>query len=174
MKKIILIRGPICAGKTTTVSLLKERLDDVSIIDMDAFKRAIDHTHASEWRDRLAFRSALSLADDLMKMDRTIVADIHSNKGYQYEGYRELANKNDYKLFSFLLYPPLRVCQKRNSERKIPGVRYKISNREIGDYWINPCKIEGEEVIDSSVFNPRQVLETILFDLNRLILEYPL
>lgn len=168
MNKIILIRGPICAGKTTTVNLLRERLEDVSVIDVDAFKRAIDYTQASEWRDRLAFKTSLFLADNLMGLNRTIMADIHSNKEYQYDRYKELAERNNYRLFSFLLYPPLKVCQERNLNREIPDVLYKITDREIEEYWDKPFHIKGEPVIDSSIIKPSEVVEFILDNIRKI------
>jgi predicted kinase len=168
MKKLVLIRGPICAGKTTTVNLIKERLDEVSVIDVDAFKRAIDYTHASEWRDRLAFDTALFLADNLMKLNRTIIADIHSNKRYQYDKYKELAEKNDYYLYSYLLYPSLDVCLKRNRSREIPDVLYKITDKEIEEYWINPYLVDDESMINSSNKNPCQIAEFILKDIRKV------
>jgi uridine kinase len=78
--KIIIIRGPICAGKTTTINLLKDKFVNASYIDFDAFKRAIDWTQPSPWRTELAFKSALNLAEELMKRNRNILADIHSSK----------------------------------------------------------------------------------------------
>ncbi len=167
MKKvIILIRGPICGGKSTIVELLKKNIHKASIVDMDSFKRSIDHAKASEWRDRMAFKTAIFLADEIMKKTgRVIIADIHSNKAYQYDAYKKLAKKNKYKLYSYLLYPPLKVCLERNRRRIIPDVKYKITKNAIKSYWCNPYKIKGEKIFDTSKIKPKEIAKSILNDL---------
>jgi len=159
--KLILIRGPICAGKSTTVELLRQRIADSSYIDFDAYKRAIDANQASEWRDRMAFESALYLAKQLMKKKRVIIADIHSSKRHQYNKYRKLAKRFGYEFYSFLIYPPLIVCLRRNEQRKIPSVNYVISDQEVMDYWEKTFMIKGEKFFDSSKKAPERIVDTI-------------
>ena len=166
MKLIILIRGPICAGKSTIVNLLSKNLKNASCIDFDAFKRAVDRSKATQWRDKMAFKSAIYLCEMIMKKKRTIIADIHSSKKYQYLKYKDLANKNNYKLYSILILPPLAVCLKRNSTRKIKKVLYKISDKEISDYWKNTFKIKKEIVFDTSKIKPQKIIKFILENVN--------
>ncbi len=167
MKKLILIRGPICAGKSTTVKLLSELIDDCSVIDQDSIKRSIDGKKVSEWRDKIAFQTTLYLADQLMKKERTIIADIHSSKGYQYDEYKKLTGNNDYELFSFLLYPPLEVCLERNARRKIPDVAYQITDEEIKQYWENPSYVPEEHKFDTAKVSAGDIVNTIVMTIEK-------
>jgi len=162
MKKLILIRGPICSGKSTTVLALQKALGKYSVIDQDSLKRAIDNKNPSEWRDKIAFDTTLFLANSLMKQGRDIIADIHSNIRRQYSEYSKLALKHDYKLFSFLLYPPLNTCLVRNRKRKIPDVRYKITDETIKKYWKNPYRVKNEIIFDTSILKTKTVVAKIL------------
>lgn len=70
---IIAIRGPIGSGKSTLANYLRKRLGQASLIDYDVFKRMIDHEKSSPWRQEIAFRCALFLAEDIIKnKNRTI------------------------------------------------------------------------------------------------------
>ncbi|MBS3094838.1 AAA family ATPase [Candidatus Pacearchaeota archaeon] len=162
MKRLILIRGPICAGKSTTARALLENLEESSLVDQDSIKRAIDYRMSSDWRDKIAFDTTLYLANLLMKEKRDIIADIHSSIHGQYESYKKLASKNNYNLFSFLLYPPLEVCQQRSRIREIPDIKYKITDEDVERYWKNPHKVLGETVFDSSVIKTEGIVKIIL------------
>ena len=75
----MLIRGPIFAGKTTIAKLLRERLGEASKIDFDELKLQIDDRKSSIWRQELALKTSLFLTAELMKLNRTIIVDIHSS-----------------------------------------------------------------------------------------------
>ncbi|MCX6740425.1 MAG: hypothetical protein NTZ49_04330 [Candidatus Parcubacteria bacterium] len=162
MPMIILIRGPICAGKSTVVSLLKEKIADISHIDFDAFKRGIDWTKRSTWRTRLAYKTAMFLAEELMQVRRSIIADIHSHQKYQYQGYQRLAKIHYYKLFSFLLYPPLTTILQRDQARPLLDVRYRFSPKELTIDWYKTFRLPGETLFDTSSLKPEDVVAQIL------------
>lgn len=162
MSRIILIRGPICAGKSTTVESLRNSLEKCSLIDQDYLKRAIDNKGRSDWRSRIALDTSLYLARLLMREGRDIIAEIHSSVPKQYDEYEKLAKENDYTLFSFLLYPPLEVCLQRNKDRVVSDMWYKLSDEEIKEYWENIYKIEGETTFDTSVISVKAITEKIV------------
>jgi len=162
MNRLILIRGPICAGKSTTANFLQNAIGACSLIDQDCLKRAIDRKKPSDWRSDIAFDTTLYLADLLMARGRDIIADIHSSKPGQYNDYKKLALKHNYKLFSFLLYPPLNICLARNSARDIPDVQYKITDDDIKKYWNNLYSVKEETVFDTSVIKINDVVKKIL------------
>lgn len=162
MNRLIIIRGPICAGKSTTELALQNSLEKSSLVDQDSLKRAIDRTGSSEWRSKIAFDTTLHLADLLMATGRDIIADVQSSKPLQYEEYVKLALKNNYKLFSFLLYPPLDVCLERNRKRPIPDVQYTISDNDIKKYWENVYEVKGEYIFDTSVLTTENLVKEIL------------
>lgn len=159
---LILIRGPICAGKTTVVQGLSDILVDCSVVDQDFLKRGIDKIKPSLWRDKIAFDTTLFLVEQLMKKRRLIVADIHSAVRRQYVEYRKLARKYDYPLFSFLLYPPLEVCIERNQKRVIPDVRYEVSDQDIRRYWEKVFSVIDELIFDTSTMSVEEVKNVII------------
>ena len=149
-KKLIIIRGPIAAGKTTLVGSLKNKLKNASAVDYDVFKVMIDHTKPSSWRRQTAFRCAAFLINEIMKKGRAIIVDTHATNRNQYLALKKIAKQNGYSLFSFLLYPPLDFCFKLNAGREIPGIKYKIGKKIVRDYWKNIVFIKGEPVFDPS------------------------
>ena len=162
MRKLILVRGPICAGKSTTIDFLRSVSRGLSWIDQDCLKRAIDKERPSDWRDEIAFNTTICLARFLMQKGRNIIADIHSSIPRQYEEYKRLALENNYALFSFLLYPSLEVCQERNQRRVIPDVEYVVSEDDIRQYWKNPYQVAGETIFDSERTETKSIAEKIL------------
>lgn len=166
-RSLILIRGPICAGKSSIVNALQNKLDSkiISIIDQDSIKRAIDKNNPSKWRDKIAFDTTLFLAELLMQRNRIIIADIHSAIKKQYVDYRRMAKKNNYYLFSFLLYPPLDVCLDRNKKRIIPDINYRITGREIRWYWNHLFMVKKEKVFDSSLLTIDEITERIISEI---------
>lgn len=167
MKRIILIRGPICAGKSTTVESLRSSLETCSLIDQDYLKRAIDNKGRSDWRSRIAFDTSLYLARLLMQEGRDILAEVHSSIPKQYDEYVRLAKENDYTLFSFLLCPPLEVCLQRNKARVVPDMYYTLSDEDIKNYWENVYEVEGEMVFDTSVVSVKDITEKIVSAIKR-------
>ncbi len=162
MNRLILIRGPICAGKSTTASFLQNTLSGCSLIDQDCLKRAIDKKEQSDWRSNIAFDTTLYLADLLMIKGRDIIADIHSSIPRQYDDYKKLALKHNYKLFSFLFYPPLSICLDRNRTRDIPDVKYKITDDNIKKYWENLYSVNEEVIFDTSIAKVDDIVKKIL------------
>jgi predicted kinase len=167
MNRLILIRGPICAGKSTTAISLQNSIEKCSLVDQDCLKRMIDKKDRSDWRRKIAFDTTLYLANSLMQKGRDIIADVHSSVPDQYEEYKKLAAKHNYKFFSFLLYPPLHVCQERNKKRDIPDVKYKLTDDDIKHYWENLYEVENEIIIDSSTMDTEHIVDRILKKIER-------
>lgn len=158
----MLIRGPIFAGKTTIAKLLRERLGEASKIDFDELKLQIDDTKSSLWRQDLALKTSLFLAQELMKLDRTIIVDIHSSKENQYREYQKVAAENGYFLFSFLLRPPLEVCLARSRIRDDSNLKYIIPEEKVVGYWRDTFHVEGEVEFDTSKFPPEETVRRIM------------
>ncbi|MDB5179078.1 MAG: hypothetical protein JWN01_1021 [Patescibacteria group bacterium] len=162
MKRLYLIRGPICAGKSSLVEELRRRVAGVSIVDIDSFKRQIDSEGSSDWRRELALEIGLFFARRLMEHNRTIVADIHSSSHEQHDGFVQAALATHYEVIQVLLEPPLEVCLERNCLRDIPDVSYTLSDEVVQKYWCNTYRAEGELVFDSSSMSTREIADSIL------------
>lgn len=164
-QSIIVIRGPIGSGKSTTANLLRKHLSNASMVDYDVFKRMIDHTQSSSWRQKMAFNTALFLTEEVIKKGRTVILDIHSAKSYQYLELRKLAEKYKISFRSYLLRPPLETCFQFVAKRQIPDIKYKLNKIKITTYWKQLYKVKNEPVFDSSKMTTRQIVNKILKDL---------
>lgn len=142
--KIVIIRGPVGAGKTSVVTELRELVGDVSVIDFDSFKRQIDNKASSDWRRTIALQTAGFLANKLMESARDIIVDIHSSSREQINLYKALASKHDYLLVSYLLYPPLEICKGRAKARVVSDILYEIDDEMIEKYWHETFFIDSE------------------------------
>jgi predicted kinase len=159
--RIIVIRGPICSGKSSIVELIKHKFYNSSLVDLDKFKVAIDFRKSSSWRRKAALKTALYLTHELIIFKRTIIIDIHGLKN-QLLQFKRIALKNNYKFYSFLLYPPLKTCLERNKSRNIRDIKYKITDKMIKRYWKDVYRIKGEMVFDSSVLNQSQIAKSVV------------
>ncbi len=163
---LILIRGPICSGKTAVALALRDRLANASAVDYDAFKRMIDHRQSSDWRRAMALKTALFLAGLLLESGRIVIVDVHASYQDQYDSFQELAQKMDVHFHSLLLLPPLEVCLKRNHDRPMSdpvyNVEYLITDEKVRQHWQSAIRIKDEPVFDSSVLSPGAIADSIL------------
>jgi predicted kinase len=157
-KKLIIVRGPICAGKSSVAQILRDSMPNASWVEYDVMKSMIDHKNSSSWRHKLAFHTAVSLAEDLMDAKRTIVMDVHSSSVYQYTELKKLAEAHRYEFKSILLMPPLAICLRRSKLRNWEN----ISEKKIREYWHSSFRIEDEPVFDSSQLSSEEIAAATL------------
>lgn len=165
--QLILIRGPIGVGKSTTVGLLRERIQPASVVDFDAFKRQIDTVESSSWRRETALKTAAFMTEYLMRAQRRIIIDIHSSSHEQHDEYLSLADRYDYPMTSCLLFAPLAVCLRRAHERFVPGLHYPIDETMVRQYHEGTFHIPNEPVYDTSVLSPNVIVDSIYTQLSR-------
>lgn len=134
-QELIIIRGPVGAGKSSVVAELRKRISASSIVDFDSFKRQIDNGESSTWRREIAINTALFMTEQIMHQKRTIIIDIHSSQIDLMKRYIELANTMRYNVSSFLVYPALEVCLERAAKRIVPDINYEIDTNMIQRYW---------------------------------------
>jgi len=166
--QLILIRGPIGVGKSTTVGLLRELIQPASVVDFDAFKRQIDTSQSSDWRRKTALKTATFMTEHLMQAMRRIIVDIHSSSHEQLQEYISLANRYAYPTTSCLLFAPVEVCLQRAYDRFVPGLHYPIDETMVREYHDHTFMIAGEPEYDTSVFAPETVVDLIYKQLHRI------
>lgn len=162
MPKLIIIRGAICAGKTTTVCLLRESLPDYALIEPDVFKQMADKTKSSIWRKIIAEKTALFFLTELMKRGRGIIITLHGHDLKMYRLIKKLAFVYRYQATSFLLVVPLKTCLIRNNNRGVPGMNYRIPKSKLINFLKNTKTIKGERVFDTSLQSTKEVVQNIL------------
>lgn len=159
--KIVIIRGPVGAGKTSVVTELRALMKDASIVDFDSFKRQIDNKASSDWRRTLALQTAGFLADKLMESGRDIIIDIHSSSREQLDLYYALANRHNYSLASYLLFPPLEICKSRAKTRIVNDILYEIDDEMIEKYWHETFFVDSEVKFSDPDLAPSDIASRI-------------
>ncbi len=167
MSDLILIRGPICAGKSTVVKELRRLLPEASAIDFDAFKLQLDNQQSSDWRRQAALRVALFMAFEVAARGRTMLVDIPSSKVELLKVYQQLAEEVGYRFKTFLLLPPLQTCLERNQHRPIPEACYRLEPALIESFWNETVFVPNELVFDTSIQSAKDVAGAIVKEVSR-------
>ncbi len=162
MPKIIVIRGGICTGKTTTASLLREHLSDYSFIEPDTLKQMADDTASSLWRRRLVENVTVFFLTALMQRRRNIIVTLHAHDLLMYSRVQALALTCHYSFFSFLLTAPSATCLARNKQRGVPGMRYAISKRKIIQLMRKVKTVQYEHVFDTATQSTKEIVRAML------------
>jgi predicted kinase len=161
--KLIVLRGPICSGKSTVSRVLREQLRNSSVADFDAIKQQIDYRASSSWRRDIALRTAVYLAGELLQTDRNVIAEIHSAIPVEYDAFQQAASVHNCPFLSFLIMAPLDVCLQRNRDRAIRDVWYMPKDSEVIDYWNKTYTIPEEPQYDTT----RKATDEIVLDILR-------
>lgn len=171
MPHVIVIRGPIGAGKTTTMNEAAKSLPDFSAIEVDALKRMIDQSEPSEWRRHVALNSALYMGRALLARGRSIITEVHSRWEEQSYEFLKLADSfQDTHLHRILVTAPYEVCLERARQRTVPDIRYAVDDRMVTDYYVNLQPTFGETVIDTSAVGPVEAARIVVDSLaNNLV-----
>lgn len=160
--QLIIIRGPIGAGKSSLIDAMRHSLQEVSVVEIDTIKKQIDITAAVPWRLEVAIDTALFLTQQLMSKERVIIVDIHSSRKEHLDKYVDLAKTNRYKATSFLLYPPLEVCKERFQKRLASGVKNNIDDTKLVKQWQDTVFVEDEVTFKDPQLSPDQIAAQII------------
>lgn len=161
MGQLIIIRGPIGAGKTTLVNALRFRLEQVSTIGINVLKRGMDATGSSNWRRDIALETALLLSEYLMERKRKIIVDIHSASHMQLDGFAHLVTKTGYDMMLIRIEAPPEGCLARVKSRDVPDITYKIDEAMVRRYWDELFKVKSEMVFNLSVMSADNIMQAL-------------
>lgn len=151
MPYLIVLRGPIGAGKTSLLHSLAKQLPHSSVIEVDALKRMLDPYASSDWRRETAFEAALFMAKRALATGRNIIAETHSKQPEQQQHFSELARHTPGSIYkSVLVTAPLNVCKERSQARYVPGIQYAIDDQMVESYYAGLDPLPEEVVIDTS------------------------
>jgi predicted kinase len=156
MPYLIVLRGPIGAGKTSLLHSLADILPNSSVIEVDALKRMLDPHSSSSWRRETAFEVALIMAKRALATGRNIIAETHSKQPEQQQFFSQLALDTPGSIYkSVLVTAPLNVCKKRSQARHVPGIHYSIDVPMVESYYTGLDPLPEEVVIDTNQVSPQ-------------------
>jgi predicted kinase len=157
-ESLIVIRGPIAAGKSSVSQALHARMaDSASLVETDAIKRMIDPTRSSEWRRNVAHASAAFIIERLLEVPRTGIIEAHTKHPQQLDRLAAIAERHGAPLVRVLLTAPLEVCQARAAGRPTPGLSYSIDREMVADYYCNTDPQPGDLVFDTTAQSPEEI-----------------
>ena len=167
MPKLIILRGPIGAGKTSLMHSLAQVLPLTSVIEIDALKRMLDPHASTDWRRKAAVNAALYMTKYALTMGRNVIAETHSKRPEQQKRFSTLAEKIPGLTYtSVLVTAPLDICIKRNQKRVVSGIDYTIDESMVTSYYAGLEPLPKEVVIDTSRVSPQigaqMILETLI------------
>lgn len=162
MSNIIIIRGAICAGKTTTSTLLRDNLADYALIEPDIIKQMVDRTRSSTWRRQITDKTMIFMFNELVKRKRNVIVALHGHDMMQYRKIRRIGIDHGAKIYSFLLTAPLDVCMARNERRGAPGMCYKIPKSKILDFIKKTKIIKGEPIFNTETQTALMIVKAII------------
>lgn len=155
-KKIILLRGPAGAGKSTIGEMLKDKLGENWVhLDIDKIKHFISRK-SSQTRSSIGHKVANYFIEELFNNGFNVIAEEIFVEEY-YGQVLELAKKNDAVVYQFFLSAPLDTLVQRDLDREVKTKGKE--NVELLHGMINP--LEGETILDTSSQTQSDLVDVI-------------
>jgi cytidylate kinase len=170
MKKFILIiDGPMGAGKTTVSKIVHGKIRNTALIGLDKIKWFLSDFKRTKTQNEMTRKVVFAMAKTYLSQKVNVIVEQLTKKP-QISKYRKLALALGAKLLIYQLEAPKAVLLKRVAGRKpLPG-RIKVSSnrviKNISFYYRN--KTSDATILDTTKLSPRQIANSILKDLKRL------
>lgn len=166
-ESLIVIRGPIGVGKSSVSKATHELIADrASIVETDAIKRMLDPNESSDWRRDVAHASAAYIVEQLLKIPRTGIIEVHTKYPRELDRLADVAQRSGAPLLNVLLAAPLEVCQKRAASRQTPELGYAIDRQMVENYYCNTEPRPSDMVFDTTAMLPGEIAADIISNLN--------
>jgi|GEM_PF-3714296 len=160
---MVVLRGPIGAGKTSLMQEVSRQLPNCSAVEIDALKRMADPEASSAWRRDVALETGAFMTQKLLENGRSVVTETHARWREQTERFRNISQRLSGVAFSsFLVYAPYDICLERITKRSIPDITYAIDEAMISSYYVNLDPLSDEAAIDTSVVDPPAAVNFII------------
>ena len=165
MKKIVIIRGKVTAGKSTVSHALASVLPDWIFIDQWKIKEMFEPLNL---KDRTPLKNAskkamITIMKEVMKTMQINIIAQETSRGFLNKHLKNDLKKCNYKIYSFFLDITLKEAIKRDIKRKKPTM--DISKGIKGEEEWRQIKAQpdkGDTIIDTSKHNSKEVVNIIL------------
>jgi adenylylsulfate kinase-like enzyme len=156
-QKLILLRGPAGAGKSTLGEMLKDTLGESWVhLDIDKIKHFISGK-SSETRSTIGHNVANYFMEQLFQNGFNVIAEEIFREGY-YKQVLEKCKKQNIQTYQFFLSAPLDTLVQRDQDRE--GKTKGREDVELLHGLIKP--LEGEAVLDANTQNQNDLVKTII------------
>ncbi len=164
MKKLILINGPSCAGKSTVVSSFFEAKKDIFWLKYDAVKRFfVDYEPATDKQKVVDLLTVI--AKDRITKNETILAEGLIDESFY--DIQQFAKDSGYTIYEFNIEAPYDVLLARFRERvknPIPGIKINSSEDKHLEIYTRyqSTKNQNAVTLNTNVMTPEDISHTIL------------
>jgi dephospho-CoA kinase len=165
---LIIIDGPIGAGKTTASNLLFEKMKNVSKLSLDNVKRLYSDFDLNEQNGhRLAAEVGATMTNVYLRKGINVIVEKAFTDGRNLKSFLEKIKTKNVKTFIYQIDAPLEIRIKRVREREKVGDRRKLPKEKIMKNHRNftENKYLHAKVFDSSKLSSKQIVKEILKDI---------
>jgi adenylylsulfate kinase-like enzyme len=156
MPNIILIHGPMAAGKSTITAELRKRLPDYAYVDRPYIKRGLKPL-GRETAKKLSKAATYDIMREIMKLGRDMIVE-ELNPASTRKKLKHYLRTYDYEIHSFYLrcsIPKAMTRDKYRSKKHKPKLL-----RQIHEGYLEPDSLE--QIIDTEKLSVRQAVNLIL------------
>jgi len=161
-ESLIVVRGPIGVGKSSVSKGLQRGLPHASFIETDVLKHMAGPDGSSPWRRRIAHDTSAFMVQQLLKVPRTAIIEVHTKYPEEVDRYAAMAADLSVPSVNVLLTAPLEVCRERTVNRPMPGVVYEPDYSLVDAYYCNLEPQPGDLVYDTTNLGATAIVADIL------------
>jgi len=168
MRKIIIIRGKVTAGKTTTSHELAKVLPRWILIDPWKIKEMFEPLGLKN-REPLKKASKRAMIEIMKVAIRDLGINIivqETTQKFIKKYLRKDLKKHEYKLYSFFLDVELKDAIKRDIQRDKPTMNLRNEVKSEAEWKTRITPDKGDFVIDTSQHSIKEVVSTVLKEIN--------
>lgn len=168
-RKLIIIDGPMGAGKTTTADLLHLKLINSTVNGICRIKHCVSGFSDNKREYRIATDVILAMCQCYLNYGKSIIIEQCFRRKEIMEPYLNLAEDNHLPIFIYELHAPRKILLARIKRRpKEPIKRNQVSYykrvKNIDSYPRSPYA-PVRLYLNSSQLSPRQIVSRIIKDL---------
>lgn len=171
MKKIIVINGPSCAGKSTIIDKIFETKRDIFWLKFDAIKRFfIDYDSSSDKQKVTALfvvigKDRIDKDEDILLEDHNVVSDYKNTEVLDY------AKENKYVVFEYNIEAPYEILLSRfrlRASNLRSGIKINLSEEKHKNMYNKYLEYKNLNIktFDTSLQSAEEISKEILNDIS--------
>lgn len=166
---LIIIDGPMGAGKTTVAKLLHEQIKNVAHIGLDRIKWLVSGFRRNKAQNQMTREIVLAMSKEYLKQGVSVIIE-QGMKQEQIGIYKKIAKAAKVNFFMYKLEASKDVLFKRVAQREQAPNRPKVTQaRVLRNYHLynlyNKDKNLTAKSINTEELKPAQILKLILKDI---------
>lgn len=171
-KRIIIISGPSCAGKSTIANEIFQKVPSIVHVKTDTLKKFISHYDPVQHKKYLSYLTT-AYCENVMQQWLSLIVEPHMNEGMEMQ-FRDMADKYWYSICIVSVNAPYEVILQRFQERVQSYITswsqqyLNTDENRLKDMYQNNqfMKIWYDISIDTSIVNPDEACDMIIKKIN--------